>query len=99
MSGRQSWLLRRTLYERPEVRARFKDPDCPNPFELCVQAFREGDRGGPVFLACQGHASGPEAAYADASRLGADIVHPNEPVKWSGVLKPGELPVEPGVHP
>lgn len=85
MSGRNRGYCAH-LYERPEVRARFKDPDCPNPFELCVQAFREGIGEDRVFLACQGHASGPEAAYADASRLGADIVHPNEPVKWSGVL-------------
>lgn len=74
------------LYERPEIKACFSDPSCPNPFELCVKAFREGIGEDRVFLACQGHTSGPEALYADASRIGADIVHPNQPVKWSGVL-------------
>ncbi|MBK7479991.1 MAG: hypothetical protein IPI69_09935 [Bacteroidales bacterium] len=37
-------------------------------------------------MACQGHTSGPEPLYADASRIGADIVHPNQPVKWANVL-------------
>lgn len=74
------------LYERPEIKAQFNDPSCPNSFELCIQAFREGIGEDKVFLACQGHASGPEAQYADASRIGADIVLPNQPVKWSGVL-------------
>jgi len=74
------------LYERPEIRARFSDPSCPNPFELCVKAFREGIGDDRIFLACQGHFTGAEAAYADASRTGADIVHPNEPVKWNNIL-------------
>ena len=74
------------LYERPDIRARFKDPTCPNPFELCVKAYREGIGEDRVFLACQGHFTGAEAAYADASRTGADIVHPNEPVKWENIL-------------
>jgi len=74
------------LYERPDIRARFRDPSCPNPFELCVKSFREGIGDDRVFLACQGHFTGAEAAYADASRTGADIVHPNQPVKWNNIL-------------
>ncbi|MDR0738187.1 MAG: hypothetical protein LBF39_03825 [Prevotellaceae bacterium] len=85
MSGRNSSYCAH-LYERPEIRICFKDPSCPNPFELCVQAFREGIGDDRIFLACQGHFSGPEALYADASRLGADIVHPGEPVRWGNVL-------------
>jgi len=74
------------FFERPEVRATFKDPACPNPFERCVKAFRDGIGEDRVFLACQGHFTGPEAAYADASRTGADIVHPNQPPKWANLL-------------
>ena len=74
------------LYERPDVRARFRDPRCPNPFERTVAAFRKGIGDDRLFLACQGHFTGAEAAYADASRTGADIVHPNEPVKWANIL-------------
>ena len=74
------------LYERPEIRARFSDPSCPNPFELCVKAFREGIGEDRIFLACQGHFTGAEAGYADASRTGADIVHPRQPVKWNNIL-------------
>ena len=77
------------LYERPDIKVYFKDPTCPNPFELCVQAFREGIGDDRVMLACQGHTSGPEASYADASRIGADIVHPDKPVEWSGVMGQG----------
>lgn len=85
MSGRDSGYCAH-MYERPEIRARFKDPSCPNPFELCVKAFREGIGDDAIFLACQGHTSGPEAAYAEMSRTGADVVHPNQPVKWKNVL-------------
>jgi hypothetical protein len=88
MSGRNHGLCAH-LYERPEIRACFNDPACPNPFELCVQAFREGIGDDRVFLACQGHTSGPETAYADAARIGADIVHPDQPVHWSNVLNQG----------
>ena len=74
------------LYERPDVRARFHDPTCANPFERTVAAFRKGIGDDRMFLACQGHFTGAEAAYADCSRTGADIVHPDEPVKWENVL-------------
>ncbi|QGY46501.1 hypothetical protein GM418_23405 [Maribellus comscasis] len=77
------------LYERPEIRECFKDPSYSNPFEKCVKTFREGIGEDRVFLACQGHSSGPEAYYADAARLGADIVHPNQPVKWHNVYNQG----------
>jgi hypothetical protein len=77
------------LYERPEIRACFQDPVCPNPFELCIKAFREGVGEDRVVLACQGHTSGPEVLYADAYRIGADIVSPNKPVEWNGVLNQG----------
>ena len=85
MSGRNHGYCAH-LYERPEIRALFSDPSCPNPFELCVKAFREGIGDDRLFLACQGHFTGAEAAYADASRTGADIVHPNQPVKWENIL-------------
>lgn len=85
MSGRSSGYCAH-FFERPEVRACFKSPGCPNPFERCVKAFREGIGPDRVFLACQGHFTGPEAAYADASRTGADIVHPNQPPKWENLL-------------
>lgn len=85
MSGRGAGYCAH-MYERPNVRARFKDPTCPNPFERCVKAFRDGIGPDRVFLACQGHFTGAEAAYADASRTGADIVHPNQPVKWANLM-------------
>ena len=57
MSGRNQGYCAH-FYERPEIRARFRDPSCPNPFELCVKAFREGIGEDRVFLACQGHTTG-----------------------------------------
>ena len=70
------------FFEIPEVRAAFSDPSCPDPFERCVRAIREGIGDDRVFLACQGHFTGPEAAYADAARIGADIVAANRPSVW-----------------
>jgi hypothetical protein len=92
MSGRSHGYCAH-LYERPEIRACFRDPSCLNPFELCIKAFRDGIGEDRIFLACQGHTSGPEALYADASRIGADIVHPNEPVKWGNVLNQGRCTI------
>lgn len=74
------------LYEMPEIRECFANPDCKNPFERTVKAFRDGIGDDAIFLACQGHTSGPEAKYAEMSRTGADIVHPNQPVKWKNLL-------------
>jgi hypothetical protein len=85
MSGRGSGYCAH-FFERPEIRDCFKNPGCPNPFERCVKAFRDGIGPDRIFLACQGHFTGAEAAYADASRTGADIVHPNEPPKWPNLL-------------
>ena len=92
MSGRNKSYCAH-LYERPEIRERFKYPDCPNPFELCVKAFREGIGENAIFLACQGHTSGAEAKYAELSRTGADIVHPNQPVKWQNVKLQGRCTI------
>jgi len=80
-------------YEKPEVRVRFHDPSCPNPFELCLQAYREGIGEDRIFLACMGHTSGVEVRYADASRLGADIVAANQPVKWANVMNQGRCTI------
>ncbi len=85
MSGRNKGYCAH-MFERPEVRAAFKNPDCKNPFERCVAAFRRGIGNDSYFLACQGHLTGPDAAYADAARSGADIVSPNKPVMWKNVL-------------
>ena len=84
MSGSGSHYMAH-LYERPEIRARFRDPSVTNPFEQTVKVLREGIGSDRILLACQGHLTGPEAAYADAARIGADIVHPNEPVKWENL--------------
>ena len=85
MSGRNKGYCAH-MFERPEVRAAFKNPDCKNPFERCAAAFRRAIGDDRFFLACQGHLTGPEAAYADASRSGADIVSPNKPVMWKNIL-------------
>ena len=73
------------FYERPDVRAAFRDP-CEKPFELCVQALREGIGPHRILLACQGHYSGCDVTYADAGRIGGDIVSPNRPSTWHNVL-------------
>lgn len=75
------------FFERPEVRAAFKNPNVVAPFERCVKALREGIGEDRIFLACQGHFSGAEAKYVDAARTGADIVHPNQPVKWANLMQ------------
>jgi hypothetical protein len=80
MSGRQHGYSAH-FYEREDVRAAFREP-CAKPMELCVQALREGMGPDRVFLACQGHYSGPEAGNADAARIGGDIVAPNQVSNW-----------------
>ncbi|MBN2308425.1 MAG: alpha-galactosidase [Candidatus Hydrogenedentes bacterium] len=80
MSGRHSSYSAH-FYERDEVRAAFKEP-CEDPFRLCVEALRRGIGPDRIWLACQGHYSGPEIGLADAGRIGADIVGVNRPPDW-----------------
>lgn len=81
MSGRAAHYSAH-FFERPEVRAAFKQKD-GDPYPRCIEALRKGIGPDRVFLACQGHYSGPEVAWADAARLGADIVHPGQPPRWA----------------
>jgi hypothetical protein len=83
MSGRQHGYSAH-FYERDEVRRSFRHP-CSNPMKLCVQALRDGMGAGRIFLACQGHYSGPEAGVADAARIGGDIVAPQQPSTWHNI--------------
>jgi len=73
------------FYERPEVRAAFHE-SCADPFRLSIEALRRGIGPDRIFLACQGHYTGPEVASVDAARLGADIVKPNQPPHWENYL-------------
>jgi alpha galactosidase C-like protein len=70
------------LYEREDVQALFKEP-CEDPFKLCVEALRRGMGPDRIWLACQGHYTGPEVGLADAGRLGADIVAHNRAPDWN----------------
>ncbi len=80
------------FYERPEVHAAFHNP-CKDPYRLSVEALRRGIGPDRIFLACQGHYTGPEVAYADASRLGSDIVHPGQPPRWENYLSQARMTV------
>src|SRR5882757_7615910 len=64
------------FFERPEVRAAFRNPGL-DVYPLCIKTFRKGIGPDSIWLACQGHYTGPEVGLVDAARLGADIVHPN----------------------
>ncbi len=77
------------FFERPETKAAMRNPNCPDPFERCVRAFREGIGEDRIFNACQGHFTGPEPKYADCGRIGSDIVHPNQPVGWKNLMDQG----------
>ncbi len=81
MSGRGPSLSAH-FFERPEVRAAFQQP-CDNPFGPWIEAIRRGIGPDRVLLACQGHYTGSEVAYCDASRTGGDVVHFPNPPDWS----------------
>ncbi|OPZ18146.1 MAG: hypothetical protein BWZ10_01074 [candidate division BRC1 bacterium ADurb.BinA364] len=78
------------FYERPQVRAAFRRP-CENPLERCVKACRQGMGPDRYFLACRGFHNGPEAALADATRIGGDVVQPHKPVTWEGYLSQARM--------
>ena len=73
------------FFERAEVRRAFKERS-DDPCRACIEALRRGIGPGCVWLACQGRYTGPEIGHADAGRLGADIVHPNQPPSWANCL-------------
>lgn len=84
MSGRDQGLSAH-FFERPEVRAAFRET-VSDPYLLCLEALRKGIGSDRVFLACQGHYTGHDVEFADAARLGTDIVHPNQPPNWESYL-------------
>ena len=61
-------------FERPEIRARFRNPSDPNWFDGSVKVLREGIGEDRIMLGCMGDFTGTEAQYLDASRLGSDVV-------------------------
>ena len=61
-------------FEKPEIRARFRNPSDPNWFDGSVKALREGIGDDRIMLGCMGDFTGTEAQYLDASRLGSDVV-------------------------
>jgi hypothetical protein len=89
MSGRDQGYSAH-FFERPEIRAAFRQP-VTDPYSLCIEALRRGIGPDSIFLACQGHYTGPEVAWADAARLGADIVEPNQPPHWANYLNQARI--------
>ena len=81
MSGRNAGYSAH-FYERDEVRAAFKEV-LDDPFKQCTEALRRGIGEDRVWLACQGHYTGPDCAVADAGRIGADIVGHRRPPDWN----------------
>jgi len=80
------------FFERSEVRAALRQP-VADPYRLSIEAFRRGIGPDRVFLACQGHYTGPEVAWADAARLGADIVEPGQPPRWHNYLNQARVTI------
>lgn len=78
------------FFERPEVRAAFRG-SVRDAYSSCVKSLRRGIGEDRILLACQGHYTGPEVGWADAARLGADIVHPNQPPHWENYLNQAKL--------
>lgn len=84
MSGRNAGYSAH-FYERDEVRAAFRER-VDDPFRLCAEALRRGIGEDRVWLACQGHYTGPDCSLADAGRIGADIVAHRRPPDWNNYL-------------
>lgn len=76
-------------FERPDLRPRMKCPQAGNPYENFVRDFREAIGNDRIFLTCRGTITGPEVQFADASRIGADIVKPGMPVNWDNLTDQG----------
>ena len=74
------------FFERPEVRAAFREP-CDDPYGKWIESLRRGIGPDRVFLACQGHYTGPDVAWCDATRTGGDIVHFPNPPDWACYLR------------
>ena len=86
MSGRNEGLSAHFL-ERPAVRAAFREP-VADAFGLWIETLRRGIGSDRVFMACQGHYTGVEVAWADAARIGGDLIHsPPHPPDWASYLR------------
>jgi hypothetical protein len=77
-------------FERPDIQAVFRNP-VKNTYPLCLEALRRGIGPDRIFLACQGHYTGPEIGLVDAGRMGADIVEANHPPHWANYLSQARI--------
>jgi hypothetical protein len=84
MSGRSASYAAH-FFERPEVRAAFREP-CDDPYGMWVESLRRGIGPDRLLLACQGHYTGSDAGWCDASRIGGDLVHFPNPPGWKDYL-------------
>ncbi|MDO5580066.1 MAG: alpha-galactosidase [Planctomycetia bacterium] len=75
--------------EISEIRAKMRIPNGVNPIDEFVKDLRKAIGEDRVFLACGTSITAPGVAVCDASRIGADIVSPNQPVKWENILRQG----------
>ncbi|NIA16090.1 MAG: hypothetical protein GWP08_18675, partial [Nitrospiraceae bacterium] len=81
------------FFERPEVRAAFKEP-CDDPLRLCLEALRRGIGPDSIWVGCGGHYTGPDVEFMDTARLGADIVsgcYRKPPPKWRNYLSQARM--------
>ena len=76
---------------RPEIKKSLKQPNLKDPIYRWTHMFREAMGEDRYFLACGSAVTAPGLEDCDATRIGGDIVHPNQPVKWDNVLNQARM--------
>jgi len=71
---------------RPSLHRSLAKPDLKDPVYRWTHMFREAMGEDRYFLACGAAATAPGMEDCDATRIGGDIVEPNQPVRWHNVL-------------
>lgn len=80
-----SWPYTAQQSSRPEIKKGLFDPNAPDPNWTFVHNFREAIGEDRIFLACGAALTAPGLTDCDATRIGGDIVSPNQPVDWAHV--------------
>jgi len=81
----ESWSYTAQQASRPEIRKNLYDPEAVAPTWTFIHAFREAIGDDRIFLACGTALTAPGVTDCDATRIGGDIVSPNQPVDWEHV--------------
>ncbi len=83
---------------RPDLKSNMAKSDMIDPVYRFTHMFREAMGEKSYFLACGAAATAPGIEDCDATRIGGDIVSPNQPVDWEHIKHQAAMTLRRNYH-